>query len=150
MKVYLIGSLRNEEVPRVAAQLRAANLEVFDDWYSAGKNADDHWRDYEKARGHNLAQALKGYAARHVFEFDKLHLENSDVVVLLMPAGKSAFLELGWALRGGTPGFILLENDPERYDVMFQFATGVATTVDELLRMLRSVDMQQGAARRTA
>ena len=146
MLLYLIGSLRNPEVPHVDAQLRAAGFDVFSDWYSAGNLADDAWRDYEKGRGHDLVQALEGEAARHVFEFDKLWLERADAVVLMMPAGKSGHLELGWALGRGTPGYILLDNDPERYDVMLKFATKVARNISELLRMLRGEDMRRACA----
>lgn len=148
MLIYLIGSLRNPEVPRVAAQVRTAGFQVFDDWYAAGEHADDAWRDYEKARGHALPEALRGEAARHVFAFDKHWLETCDAVVLMSPAGKSGHLELGWALGQGTPGYVLLDADPERYDVMYSFATGVASTVDELLRMLRGEDMQRACERR--
>lgn len=142
MKVYLIGSLRNPRVPEVASAIRAAGFDCFDDWFAAGPNADDAWRDYEKARGHRLPQALQGYAARHVFDFDYKHLDSSDVVVLLMPAGKSGCIELGWALGRGKRGYILLDTDPDRYDVMFAFATGVVETVDELIRHLRGEAMR--------
>ena len=148
MLVYLIGSLRNPEVPHVASQLRAAGYRVFDDWFAAGPHADDAWRDYERARGHKLPEALKGEAAWHVFEFDLKWLKKADAVVLMMPAGKSAFMELGWSLGRGKPGFILLDADPERYDVMFRFATGVASSIEELLRMMRGEEMRQGVARR--
>lgn len=146
--IYLIGSLRNPEVPSVAAQLRAAGYLVFDDWFAAGPHADDAWRDYERARGHKLPEALKGEAAWHVFEFDKKWLEKADAVVLMMPAGKSAFMELGWSLGQGKPGFILLDADPERYDVMFRFATGVASNIEGLLQMLREEKIRRMAPRR--
>ena len=68
--------------------------------------------------------------------------------MLMLPAGKSGHLELGWALGQGKPGFILLDADPERYDVVYRFATGVATDVQELLRMLRGEDMRRACANR--
>lgn len=133
--IYLIGSLRNPEIPNIANRLRQAGHEVFDDWYAAGPEADDHWRDYEKGRSHSYLTALQGHAARNVFEFDKRHLERATAVVLALPAGKSGHLELGWSLGRGVPGYILLD-DPERWDVMYQFATGVVTSVDELVEHL--------------
>ena len=36
MKVYLIGSLRNPKVPKIAEKIRALGFEVFDDWFAAG------------------------------------------------------------------------------------------------------------------
>ena len=88
--IYLIGSLRNPEIPRIAQKLRAlTNDEIFDDWFSAGKDADDNWRDYEKARGRTYIEALGGLAAQHVFAFDLHHLHRCQAAVLMLPAGKS-------------------------------------------------------------
>lgn len=124
--IYLIGSLRNPKVPKLAQILRGQGYEVFDDWYAAGPEADDHWQAYEKSRGHSLVAALDGYAAYHVFHYDKFHLERADAAVLVLPAGKSSHLELGYVIGLGKPGFILLDGEPDRYDVMYRFATGVA------------------------
>ncbi len=135
MKVYLIGSLRNPVVPEVAGKLRQAGVDCFDDWYSAGPEADDKWKEYEQGRGHNYLQALDGLAAGHVYEFDKLHLDQSDAVVLLLPAGKSGHLELGYSIGRGKPGYILLDS-PDRWDVMYKFATKVFDKVDELVEKL--------------
>lgn len=134
--IYLIGSLRNPRIPQIANELRAAGYEVFDEWYSAGCDADEKWRDYERQRGHDLVEALKGYPARHVFEFDRRHLLRAHEVVLVLPAGKSGHLELGVALGLGKPGYVLLDANPDRYDVMYQFANGVCRTVQDLLGML--------------
>ena len=57
--LYLIGSLRNPEVPSVGAVLRNIGYDVFDDWHAAGPTADDSWKEYEEARGHNYRQALE-------------------------------------------------------------------------------------------
>ena len=70
MKIYLIGSLRNPEGPKMANRLRELGFEVFDDWFSPGPQADDFWRDYEKLRGSTYKQALSNYAGKHIFEFD--------------------------------------------------------------------------------
>jgi hypothetical protein len=136
--VYLIGSLRNPEVPKIAEAIRlATGEEVFDDWFSAGPEADDKWRDYERSRGHSYQQALSGLAAKHVFEFDRLHLERASSVVLALPAGKSGHLELGWAMGSGTPGYILLDS-PDRWDIMYQFATGVFSNLTDLVKELKT------------
>lgn len=135
--LYLIGSLRNPRVPEIAAAFRKGGWDVFDDWYSAGEHADDAWRDYERARGHALPEALKGYAAQHVFNFDKQHIDRCSAVMLVLPAGKSGHLELGYAIGQGKPGYILLDGDPERYDVMYAFASAVFMTLDEAAEALR-------------
>lgn len=134
--IYLIGSLRNPEIPVLGEVLRNAGFEVFDDWFSPGEQADEKWQAYETARGHTYRDALNGYAARHVFEFDKYHLDRADIVVLTLPAGKSGHLELGYSLGKGKPGYVLFHEIPERWDVMYQFATGVAFSQSELFTML--------------
>ncbi len=140
--IYLIGSLRNEEVPKIAQAIRkATGQEVFDDWYAAGPEADDRWRDYEKQRGRSYKTALDGLAARHVYLFDLHHLERSDAGVLVLPAGRSGHLELGWLIGRGKPGFILLDN-PDRWDVMYKFAT-VCFTQEELIENLSRLKLAE-------
>lgn len=137
--IYLIGSLRNPEISNIANRLReATGEEIFDDWYAAGPEADDYWRDYERGRGRTFSEALQGLAARNVFAFDRTNLERADAVVLALPAGKSGHLELGWALGRGKKGYILLDNDPERFDVMYQFATGVFDNLEKLIDELNA------------
>lgn len=136
--IYLIGSLRNEKVPDLANKLRRDGFEVFDDWFAAGPEADDHWQAYETQRGRSYSEALKGHAAGNVFAFDRRHIERADVGVLLLPAGKSGHLELGFMIGRGKPGFILYDKTPERYDVMYQFASGVFVNYDDLVMALRA------------
>lgn len=139
--IYLIGSLRNPEIPNVASQLRAAKFEVFDDWFAAGPEADDYWQKYEKGRGHTYQQALDGWAANNTFAFDRRHLDRCDAAVLVLPAGKSGHLELGYVIGSGKPGFILLDKEPDRFDVMYRFARKVCVGVPELISSLREVTL---------
>jgi len=135
-KVYVIGSLRNPKIPEIANKIREAGFEVFDDWYAAGPEADDKWKEYEQGRGRDYQSALSGHPATHVFEFDKKHLDDSDAVVLVLPAGKSGHMELGYCLGKGLPGYILLEEGNDRWDVMYKFATKVVTSTDDLIQSL--------------
>jgi hypothetical protein len=131
--IYLIGSLKNPKIPLIAKQIREEiGFEVFDDWFSPGPEADDFWRAYEKTRGSTYKQALKNYAGKHVFEFDSFHVERGDIGVLCMPAGKSAHIELGIILGQGKPGFVLFEEEPERWDVMYQYANEICFNFAEL------------------
>jgi nucleoside 2-deoxyribosyltransferase len=137
--IYLIGSLRNPRIPEIANALeKATGYEVFADWFTPGPEADDFLRDYVKARNPEggVRAALQTYAAKHVFEFDKSHIDRSDAAVLVMPAGKSGHLELGYVIGQGKPGFVLFDAEPERLDIMYQFATGLAMSIEELVPML--------------
>ena len=135
--IYLIGSLRNPRIPIIGQELRQAGYGVFDDWYAGGERADDSWQAYEQGRGRSYAEALKGDMAPHIFEFDLKHLKRASTVVLVAPAGRSGHLELGWALGSGKNGYVLLDGHvPERWDIMYQFATGVYETMADLLQEL--------------
>ena len=140
MKIYLIGSLKNEKIPDIAGILREKGFEVFDEWYSPGPDADDYWKEYEKGRGWSYTQALNhSLAAKNIFDFDKKHIDSSDVGILVLPCGKSGHLELGYMIGQGKLGYILLEDDPERWDIMYKFAAGVFTSLEDLLARLQFV-----------
>jgi nucleoside 2-deoxyribosyltransferase len=140
-RVYVIGSLRNPLVPDVANYLRAeGGLEVFDDWFAAGPRADDHWKEYEQQRGRTFIEALAGKAAQNVFAFDRRNLDRSDAAVLVLPAGRSGHLELGYMAGRGLETHILLapESEGDRWDVMYAFVTGVHKTQDSLAWALKA------------
>lgn len=151
MKVYLAGSLRNRDyITTVAVELQKhLGCEVFADWAATSADADDSWKHYEQSRGISYIEALRRPAAQNVFLFDKKHIDASDVMVVAMPAGKSAFLELGYHLGKGKPGYILLDperGDGDRWDVMFNFATGVVDKFSGLVDTLRPFNLTYGTS----
>ena len=135
--IYIIGSMRNPRILEVAKALRSIEWDVYEDWHSTGPESDVYWQAYEKARGRTYREALAGYHAQEVFVLDKRHLDRCDATVLVMPAGKSAHLELGYMIGGGKPGYILMDGEPETYDVMHNFATAIFGSLDEMLTVLR-------------
>lgn len=135
--VYVIGSLRNREaVIGVGNRLRAEGIEGFDDWIAPGEEADDKWKEYSEARGQSYLDALQGWSARHVFEFDKYHLDRCDAAILICPSGKSCHLEFGYVIGSGKPGFVLLDT-PDRWDVMYQFSTSIHVGQDEMIKEIK-------------
>jgi nucleoside 2-deoxyribosyltransferase len=128
--------LRNPEIPVIAARLRSEGHEVFDDWHSAGPHADDIWRDYEKARGRSLVEALAAPHAEAVFNLDRDNLLSRDTAVLVLPAGMSAAMELGFAAGKGKSTHVLMQTDVERWDIMLKFAGHVHADIESLIRSL--------------
>jgi len=49
-----------------------------------------------------------------------------------MPAGKSGHMELGYMIGQGKPCFVYFDKEPERWDVMYQFAKEVCFSMEEL------------------
>jgi hypothetical protein len=46
-------------------------------------------------------------------------------------------LELGYTIGRGKPGFILFDQEPERYDVMYAFATDIFFSREKLIERLK-------------
>ncbi len=137
-RIYLIGSLKNAEIPKIAVQIRELGYEVFDDWFAPGPEADDWWKKYEGVRGRTYEEALKGFAARHIFEFDKSHIDRADVGILILPAGKSGHMELGYMIGKGKPGYVLMDR-PDRWDIMYQFSPHIFFNFEELAGHLKDL-----------
>lgn len=135
--VYLAGSLRNgDNIRKLALDIRRGTAwEPFVDWLATHPDADDSWRDHELQMGRGYVDALRRPAAQNIFEFDKRWIMNSEAMVLVLPAGKSAHMELGWAAGKGKRTAILLD-DPDRWDVMYQFADLVTADPDQIKEWL--------------
>lgn len=132
-KVYVIGALNNPEIVKVGNALRAAGFNAFDAWYGAGEQADLTWEAYERERGRSYAEALYGDAATNIYEFDKKHLDASQMAVLVQPCGRSGHLEAGYMVGCGKPVFALFPEEPAKWDVMTRFLTSVSFDIEELI-----------------
>lgn len=132
--VYLIGSLQNKRVIDIGNLLRHEGYDVMDEWIAPGEMADIRWQEYEQSRGRTYVEALRGRHATDVFMFDRAYLDHCDIAIAVMPAGKSAMLELGYSKGRGKLTCIFLDGvEPDRYDIMPNFADYMALTEQTLL-----------------
>lgn len=69
------------------------------------------------------------------FEADFAAMNRADTFVLVLPCGKSAHLELGWAIGAGKRTAILLE-DPVEPELMYRMAGHLAPSLLDLLGWL--------------
>jgi hypothetical protein len=134
--VYLIGSLKNRRIIDIANKLREnPKLDVMDEWITPGELADDRWQEYEKARGRKWPEALKSRGCQNIFMFDRAYMDHADTIVLCMPGGKSSMCELGYAAGSGKNTIIFLDgNEPDRYEVMPNFAGKLIHTLEDLVK----------------
>jgi hypothetical protein len=134
---YIIGSLRNPYVPELEKSIikNCPTVKPFAEWHGAGSEADDAFKEYHNGLGRSFREALLSPAARHIFEFDKHHLDRCDGAILLMPSGKSCHLEAGYMVGKGKPVLALYpDGEPEgRYDIMMQFLTEIFYSESELI-----------------
>lgn len=66
------------------------------------------------------------------FQSDFLAMQRADTFVMLLPCGKSAHLELGWATGAGKRTAILLE-DPVEPELMYRMTQCLTTSIDDLV-----------------
>jgi len=93
--------------------------------------------------GHEVDFFCDPTTGRFVFSFQAL--EWSDTVVMLLPCGKSAHLEAGYAKGLGKKLFIydLEKFSKGQIDVMYQFADGFAISFHHLRGMIDANEQPQ-------
>lgn len=77
----------------------------------------------------NHPRAVEGFAA------DFAAMERADTFVLVLPCGRSAHLELGWAVGAGKRTAVLLD-DPVEPELMYRMVDLVTPSVMDLLAWL--------------
>lgn len=137
-RIYLAGTLANPRIPLLGNRLRAEGFDVMDEWWTPGPQADEHWQEYEGIRGRTYKDALQGRAATNIYLFDRAYLDLADAIVVVLPAGKSAMIEMGYAVGRGKQVCFFLDEEPKRYDIMPRFADMAIKSEDELVSVLRS------------
>lgn len=132
MKVYVASSWRNGYQPDVVAFLRQYGHEVYDFRHPAPGNdgfrwsdIDGDWRDWTPE---TYISALDNSIARSGFKLDMDALRWSDVCVLVLPCGRSAHLEAGWAAGSGKPVVIYMPGKEEP-ELMYKMCAAVVTTM---------------------
>ena len=137
--IYVASSWRNLRQPEVVNVLRDDGYEVYDfrnPPTSSGfswSEIDPNWQqwsaqDYVEALNH--PRAVEGYLA------DFKGMEDAGAFVLVLPAGRSAHLELGWAAGKGKLTIILTE-DGQEPELMAKMADYIATSIEDLRDYLR-------------
>jgi len=135
MYIYVASSWRNTLQPVIVSLLRTQGLCVYDFRNPAPGNHGFAWsqidpgwdtwtpEQYRTALTHPIAQA--GFAC------DMQALKTCDVCVLVLPSGRSASFEFGWAIGAGKRGAIVMVDacEPE----LMYAGQPILTTTEELI-----------------
>ena len=138
MKVYIASSWRNTQQPGVVARLRAEGHDVYDFRNPVEGDHGFHWSsidpEWQEWSPEAYVRALQHPVAQAGFAKDMNALRRADAVVLVMPCGRSAHLELGWTVGAGKSTIVLLsDGEPELMNLM---VGTLATTVDGVCEAL--------------
>ena len=142
LKVYVASSWRNPQQPDVVAGLRAEGFAVYDfrnphpgDQGFHWSEIDPRWQEWDVD---GFIFGLEHAIACDGFRKDMSALKWCDVCVLLLPCGRSAHLEAGWAAGAGKRLVVMLEKiEPE---LMYKMAEQIiAPNREELACMLHEI-----------
>jgi len=138
MKIYVASSWRNTRHSTVVTILRGVGHDVYDFKNPEGKSF--HWSeidpDWQKWGPGEFQKGLDHPLAVEGFAQDKKALDDCEVCVLLLPCGRSAHLEAGYAVGQGKPTYILLSKG-EQPELMYKFCTP-CLYIGELVRLLKT------------
>lgn len=140
MLVYIASSWRNPTQPAVVQALRKAGYRVYDFRHPGPDNDGFQWAEIDQEWEHwspsAFIKALNDPIAKAGFGEDMQALRDADVVVLLMPCGRSAHLEMGWAIGAGKRTAIVLNGACEP-ELMYKMADHICIGIEELLVWLK-------------
>jgi hypothetical protein len=139
--VYVASSWRNPHQPEFIAMLRNNGIECYDFRNPEGgtgfawSSIDPNWeawsaKEYIRLLDHPLAVA--GYKS----DFDAM--SKADAFVLILPSGRSAHLEAGWAAGSGRK-LAILTQDGEEPELMAKMADLITDDPEDILDWLSNL-----------
>jgi len=123
-RIYVASSWKNQQHPAVVAALRAADHEVYDFRNPAPGNTGFRWSEIDPAwtgwTPRDYAHLVTTHSVAVAgFALDKAALDWCDVCVLVLPCGRSAHLEAGYAAGQGKHVIVLLHEDQFAPELMY-------------------------------
>jgi len=148
MKIYLASSWKNREVVLEMAKLLRSEGYLVDAFCEEGNRISFNWNELldEMAKeGVNIENLdamdmMKHWRVQAAFQEDRKYLEWADVVIMLMPCGRSAHIEAGYMVGSGKKMYIVGGFEKGEFDVMYGFADGMFdySEIQDLLVELKS------------
>lgn len=137
--VYLASSWRNPLQPAMSYVLWAAGIDHYDFRNPAPGVTGFSWSeidpDWQSWNADQYVDALEHPVAEEGYRRDFEAMQRADTFVLVLPCGRSAHLELGWAVGAGKRTCILTQ-DGEEPELMAKMVDHIATSVPDLLAWL--------------
>lgn len=135
MRVYVASSWRNLVQPGIVHILRACGHEVYDFRHPRPGNDGFRWTEidggWQSWTPQQYRAALQHPIAREGYELDMAALRACDSCVLVLPAGRSANWEFGYAMGQGKRG-VVVQFEPQEPELMYREAE-IVTSPDELI-----------------
>lgn len=135
MKIYVASSWRNAPYYTQVLELcRSLGHDTYD--FRNDENAfawgqiDLNWREWDVA---SYVTALDHQLSQRGFLADMQALKECDACILILPCGKSAHLEAGWAAgRGKKTAIFMPEIDRSGAELMYLMADDILVSLPEV------------------
>lgn len=151
--IYVASSWRNPRQPEVVQTLRDTGYECYDFRNPAEGSVGFSWRQTKDGRTPSITEGIKMKGsdweqsdeflkmlehprAQEGFSNDYAAMCRADVIVMVLPCGKSAHLELGWAAGRVDKRTAILLEDPVEPELMYLCADYLAPTLESLIDWL--------------
>jgi hypothetical protein len=143
MRVYVASSWRNKAKQQATVQaLRAANHVVYDFRHPAPGDTGFAWSscspDPEALKDPRLFrdEILLHPLCQRGFDLDMGALRAADATVLVLPCGRSAHLELGFAAGAGQKTIVLLDDPMSNPELMYMACSKICVSISEVVTAL--------------
>jgi hypothetical protein len=144
--VYVASSWRNPIQTAVVVALRVAKIECYDFKHPSGSGSQltstgFHWSEVgvnsQVETFDGYIEGLRHDRSKEGFAADMTALDKADCCVLVLPCGRSAHLELGYAIGKGKRTAILFD-DPEQVtpELMYMACDYLSDSLFDLLGWL--------------
>jgi hypothetical protein len=134
MKIYVASSWRNLLQPGIVLALRRCGHDVYDFRHPAPGRGGFSWADIDPAwqtwEPEKYREALQHPIAVEGYAYDIAALRACDACVFVLPCGRSASWEFGYAMGQGKKGYVV-QIEPQEPELMFREAT-IITSMNEL------------------
>lgn len=134
MKIYVASSWRNLLQPGIVLALRRCGHAVYDFRVPAPGVKGFSWSsidpDWERWTPEAYAKALRHPIAEQGYKYDIDALRTCDACVLVLPSGRSASWEFGYAMGQRKAGFVVMFDHAEP-ELMYREAK-ILTSMDDL------------------
>lgn len=133
--VYVASSWRNPLQDSVVRDLREAGIDCYDFKNPEGRTGfswseiDPEWQFWTAEQ---YIAALDHPAAIAGYDSDFNAMQKADTFVLVLPCGRSAHLELGWAVGMGKRTCIITQ-DREEPELMAKMVDHIATSTVDMI-----------------
>ena len=145
MNIYLATSWRHPHFDHARRMLERAGHLVYN-FREGGFSWESVGLDHKDQSFAHMTDILARPLCRQQFERDRLAMESCDVIVMLLPCGRSAHMELGYVLGMGLPGIIVW--DDAEPDLIHGLATAIVLTIADALPILQELAAAQAREKR--